>query len=166
MWMKGRARARAHAWQNAKHAFFGALDAISGRWHWADHDRKLAVHFVAFLDQLAGRLSERAALLALDNAPMHTRQGGRSAGWRPIRGSQLLWLPKYAAHEVNPVERIWGRSKSAVAADRLEGNLATLVGHARRFCAELRAASGQATSCCIVACLSYGHVLSSTPSSA
>src|SRR5258708_12745744 len=38
---------------NARHAFFGALEAVSGRWVCADHDRKLAIHFVAFLEQLA-----------------------------------------------------------------------------------------------------------------
>jgi hypothetical protein len=35
---------------------------------------------------------------------------------------QVLWLPKYAAHEVNPVERIWGLMKAAVAADWLAGS--------------------------------------------
>ena len=37
---------------NAKRAFFGALAAASGTFHVADHARKLAVHFVAFLQQL------------------------------------------------------------------------------------------------------------------
>jgi hypothetical protein len=49
----------------------------------------------------------------------------------------LLWLPTYAAHRANPVERIWGLLKDAVAADRLEGDLTALVAHIRRFCAEL-----------------------------
>ena len=37
----------------ASRAFFGALNATSGQLHWADHDRQLAVPFVAFLTQLA-----------------------------------------------------------------------------------------------------------------
>jgi hypothetical protein len=49
----------------------------------------------------------------------------------------MLWLPEYAAHEGNPVERIWGLMKSAVAADRLAGSIEGLTAAARRFFAEL-----------------------------
>lgn len=136
MWMKGPRVRVPTPGQNARHAFFGALEAIGGQWHWADHERKLAVHFVAFLDQLLTAYPTGPLSLVLDNAPTHTATVvARWAAAHPR--AQLLWLPTYAAHEVNPVERMWGLLKSDVAADRLEGNLATLVGHARRFCAEL-----------------------------
>ena len=49
----------------------------------------------------------------------------------------VLWLPKYAAHETNPVERIWGLMKSAVAADRLAGSIEALTAAARRFFTDL-----------------------------
>jgi hypothetical protein len=49
----------------------------------------------------------------------------------------MLWLPKYAAHEVNPAERIWGLMKGKVAANRLAGNIDLLVAQARRFFQEL-----------------------------
>jgi DDE superfamily endonuclease len=72
----------------------------------------------------------------LDNAPCHTAQ--QVLRWAAVHPRvHLLWLPKYAAHEAKPVERIWGLLKGAVAADRLEADLPTLVGHARRFCTEL-----------------------------
>jgi transposase len=136
MWMKGPRVRVPTPGQNARHAFFGALEAIGGQWHWADHERKLAIHFVAFLDQMLTAYPLGPLYLALDNAPTQPATVvARWAGAHPQ--AQLLWLPTYAAHEVNPVERIWGLLKSDVAADRLEGNLATLVGHARRFCAEL-----------------------------
>jgi transposase len=136
MWMKGPRVRVPTPGQNARHAFFGALDALSGHWHWADHDRKLAVHFVAFLDHLVTAYPTGPLYLVLDNAPTHTAHV--VARWAAAQPRvQLLWLPTYAAHEANPVERIWGLLKSAVAADRLEGSLATLVGHARRFCVEL-----------------------------
>lgn len=136
MWMKGRRVRVPTPGQNARHAFFGALEALSGQWHWADHARKLAVHFVAFLDQLLAAYPTGPLYLVLDNAPTHIAKvvARWTAGHPQVH---LLWLPTYAAHEVNPVERLWGLLKSDVAADRLEGNLATLVGHARRFCAEL-----------------------------
>ena len=50
---------------------------------------------------------------------------------------QMLWLPKYGAHEVNPVERIWGLPKTDVAGNRLAGTLAILVAAAHRFFHEL-----------------------------
>jgi transposase len=136
MWMKGRRVRVPTPGVNARHAFFGALEAIGGQWHWADHPRKLALHFVAFLDQLLAAYPVGALYLVLDNAPTHTAKV--VTHWAAAHPrAQLLWLPTYAAHEANPVERLWGLLKSAVAADRLEGDLATLVGHARRFCVEL-----------------------------
>jgi hypothetical protein len=48
----------------------------------------------------------------------------------------VVWLPEYPAHEVNPIERLWGLMKGAVAANRLAGNLAVLVAPANRFLAE------------------------------
>jgi hypothetical protein len=122
--------------QNARHAVFGAWDAVSGQWHWADHERKRAVHFVAFLDQLLAAYPDGSLFLVLDHAPCHAAKVVRR--WAAAHPQvQLLWLPKYAAHQANPVERIWGLLKRAVAADRLEADLPTLVRIARRFCADL-----------------------------
>jgi transposase len=136
MWMKGRRVRVPTPGQNARHAFFGALEALGGQWHWTDQNRKLAVYFVAFLDQLLTAYPIGPLYLVLDNAPTHTAKV--VARWAVAQPrAQFLWLPTYAAHESNPVERIWGLLKSEVAADRLEGNLAALVGQARRFCAEL-----------------------------
>jgi transposase len=74
--------------------------------------------------------------LALDNAPTHTAKVVQR--WLVANPRvQVLWLPKYAAHEVNPVERIWGLMKSAVAADRLAGNIEELSAAARRFFSDL-----------------------------
>ena len=45
----------------------------------------------------------------------------------------MLWLPKYSAHEHNPIERVWGLLKDAVAANRLHGSIDALVAEAERF---------------------------------
>ncbi len=50
----------------------------------------------------------------------------------------VLWLPKYAAHDANPVERRWGLMRDAGAANRLAGTIAELTLAARRFFATLR----------------------------
>jgi hypothetical protein len=38
----------------------------------------------------------------------------------------LLRLPAYAAHEENPVERIWGQMKDEIGANRLAGSITEL----------------------------------------
>jgi transposase len=136
MWMKGPRRRIPTPGTNRRCAFFGALDAVSGRWFSADHERKLAVHFVTFLQRLAAAYPTGTLYLALDNAPTHTAKVVQR--WLAAHPRvQALWLPKYAAHAVNPVERIWGLMKSAVAADRLSGSIEELAAAARRFFADL-----------------------------
>ena len=121
---------------NAKHAFFGALDAVSGVCHTADFDRKLAVHFVAFLQQLAAAYPAGPLVLVMDNVRMHDAKVVRR--WLAAHPRvSVLWLPKYAAHDANPVERLWGLMKDDVAANRLAGGIAELTATARRFFATL-----------------------------
>ena len=136
MWMKGERARVPTPGKNTRRAFFGALDARTGAFHCVDHDRKLAVHFVGFLEQLIACYPDRPVCLVLDNAPTHTAKV--VARWLASQTTvQVLWLPKYAAHEVNPVERIWGLMKDRVAANRLAGSIDQLVGKARVFFDEL-----------------------------
>jgi transposase len=131
MWMKGPRLCIPTPGQNAKHAFFGALDAVSGRWLWTDHERKRAVHFVGFLDELAQQFPAGTLYLALDNAPIHSAKVVQC--WLAAHPRvQALWLPTYGAHDVNPAERIWGFLKTDVAANRLAGTMAALVEPAHR----------------------------------
>src|SRR5260370_322057 len=132
MWMKGRRVRVPTPGTTARHAFFGALDAGSGRWLWPDHERKLALHFVAFLEHLAAAYPTGQLYLALDGAPAHTAkvvQRWLAAHPRVI----ALRLPTYAAHRDNPADRLWGLRKDAVAPDRLVSSLTELVLAARRF---------------------------------
>lgn len=136
MWMKGPRVCIPTPGQNAKHAFFGALDAASGVFHWSDHDRKLAIHFVTFLEQLAAAYPTGTLYLVLDGAPTHTAKV--VAKWLAANPRvEVLWLPKYAGHEDNPAERIWGLMKDKVAANRLAGSIDQLVSAAQRFFTEL-----------------------------
>jgi transposase len=136
MWMKGRRVRVPTPGTNRRHAFFGALDAVSGKWWYANHARKLAVHFVAFLQRLVAAYPDGPLSLALDQAPAHTAKIVQT--WLKAHPRvTVLWLPKYAAHETNPAERIWGLMKSAIAADRLAGSIEELVASARRFFTDL-----------------------------
>jgi transposase len=136
MWMKGKRVRVPTPGTNAKRAFFGALDAASGHFHTADHARKLAVNFVAFLQQLADAYPTDPLYLVMDNVQMHDAKVVRT--WLAAHPRvQVLWLPKYAAHEANPAERIWGLMKDDVAANRLAGSIDDLVEAARRFFRDL-----------------------------
>lgn len=136
MWMKGPRVRVPTPGTNARRAFFGALDAATGVFHCTDHDRKLAVHFVAFLQRLTVAYPQGPLYLVLDSAPTHTAKVVQR--WLAANPRvQVRWLPKYAAHEVNPAERIWGLMKDKVAANRLAGSIEELVVAARRFFADL-----------------------------
>jgi transposase len=138
MWMKGPRLRIPTPGTNAKRAFFGALDAASGCWHWVDQDRKLAVHFVAFLEHLAAHYPTGTLYLAMDNVATHHAKAVQR--WLTAHPRvRILWLPKYAAHDANPAERIWGLLKTDLAANRLAGTLTALVEEARRFFQELPA---------------------------
>jgi hypothetical protein len=138
MWMKGPRVRVPTPGTNARRAFFGALEAVRGQWFSVDHDRKLAVHFVAFLKQIAAAYPSGPLYLAMDNVKMHDAKVVRT--WLAAHPRvQVLWLPKYAAHEVNPVERIWGLMKDDVAANRLASSIEELAAKARRFFADLAA---------------------------
>jgi transposase len=136
MWMKGRRVRVPTPGGNARRAFFGALDAATGAFHWADHERKLAAHFVAFLDRLARLYPTGPLYVVLDGSPAHTAKVVHA--WLAAHPRvRVLWLPRYAAHDANPAERIWGLMKDAVAANRLAGSIEELAAAARRFFAGL-----------------------------
>lgn len=132
MWMKGERVRVPTPGQNRRRAFFGALDAVSGTWHSVDHDRKLATNFLIFLQHLAACYPTGPLYFVLDSAPTHTAKVVQR--WLATQPRlHVLWLPKYAAHEHNPVERIWGLMKEKVAANRLAGSIDELTLAARAF---------------------------------
>ncbi len=138
MWMKGPRVRVPTPGTNRKRAFFGALDAATGAWFAVDHARKLAVHVVAFLQQIADAYPDGPLYLTMDNVRMHDAKVVRA--WRAANPRvRVLWLPTYAAHDANPVERIWGLMKDAVAANRLAGGIEELTAAAHRFFADLAA---------------------------
>jgi transposase len=120
--------------QNVKRALFGALDARTGRLHYLLRPRKRAVDFLAFLDHLAQAYPTGIVFLVLDNVVTHDAKLVRQWLARPEHARfHLVWLPKYTAHEHNPIERVWGLLKAAVAANRLHGSIDLLAAEADRY---------------------------------
>jgi transposase len=124
-----------HGVSNPKRTLFGALDVHSGRWCYHVGAGRTSAHFVTLLDQLAAAYPTGLVVIALDSAPAHTAK--RITRWITAHPRfRLLWLPKYTAHQVNPVERIWGHLKTTIAANRYYGQIERLVEAAHRYFAE------------------------------
>src|SRR4051812_501051 len=133
-WMKGPRWRVPTPGQNVKRTLFGALNARTGQVVWMPRPRKRASDFVAFLDQLARAYPVGELVLVLDNVITHDAKLVRQWLAHPAQARfRVLWLPKYSAHEHNPIERIWGLLKDAVAANRLHGSIDELVAAAERF---------------------------------
>lgn len=134
MWMKGPRVRIPTPGQNAKRVLFGALDARTGALVHLVRERKRALDFVAFLDHLASCYPRGPVVLVLDNVITHDATLVR--GWLACPEHtrfRVRWLPKYAAHEHNPIERVWGLLKDHVAANRLHGSIDLLVATAERY---------------------------------
>ena len=133
-WMKGPRWRVPTPGQNVKRTLFGALNARTGQVVWTPRPRKRASDFVAFLEQLARAYPVGDLVLVLDNVITHDAKLVRQWLAHPAQARfRVLWLPKYSAHEHNPIERIWGLLKDAVAANRLHGSIDELVAAAERF---------------------------------
>jgi len=133
-WMQGPRLRVPTPGQNAKRALFGALNARTGRLHHLVRPRKRAAQFVEFLEALAAAYPVGKVILVLDNVITHDAKLVRAWLARPEHARfRFLWLPKYSAHQYNPIERVWGLMKDAVAANRLHGSIDRLVEEADRF---------------------------------
>lgn len=137
MWMRrGRQVRVATPGQNRKRSIFGALELSTGRFTYVVRERKKSVDFIAFLEELLLAYPNRQIVIVLDNASIHKSKIVRE--WLAEHPSiELLYLPTYSGHKENPVEKIWWRLKDKVAANRLRGNIDSLVAAVHEFFASL-----------------------------
>lgn len=117
---------------NRKFSVFGALEPATGRWTYRMYRGKGQLEFANFVDRVLDAYPHRPVLLIVDNASIHTAARiTRYIAARPRL--HLLFLPTYAGHEQNPVEKIWWRLKGRVAANRLHASLDALAAAVRAF---------------------------------
>jgi len=114
---------------------FGALALDGpqpGAWHYGVTERKRTAEFLAFLEQLVACYPAVPLSLVLDNASIHTAK--RTRAWLETQPQGVLcFLPSYAGHRANPVEKVWWRMKHQVTANRLYGDVDELVAAVHRF---------------------------------
>jgi len=136
MWMRRGQQARVMTpGTNQKRGIFGALALTGpspGAWHYCVTERKRTVEFLGFLEQLLVAYPGAPLYLVLDNASIHTATLTRT--WLAEHAQvTLCFLPSYAGHRENPVEKVWWRLKQQVTANRLYGDVDTLVAAVHQF---------------------------------
>ncbi len=133
MWMRKGQQVRVPTpGTNRKRAVFGALEWQTGRWLYANTERKRAVEFLAFLEQVLAAYPGRPVLMVVDNASIHTAKV--VSAWLVAHPHlELVFLPTYSGHAENPVEKVWWRLKGYVAANRLYGDIDALVAAVHEF---------------------------------
>lgn len=89
---------------NQKRGIFGALAPESGRWHYQIVERKCAVDFLAFLEELLRAYPSNPCFWCW-TASIH-RAKGVQAWLAQHPRVELLFLPRYAGHRENPVEKV------------------------------------------------------------
>jgi transposase len=126
--------------QNRKCPIFGGVNLRTGELHYHLSTRKRSVDFIAFLEHLLPACPTGPIYVILDNVSIHISRVVRS--WLAEHPRlQLVFLPTYAGHALNPVEKVWWLLKHKVAANRCFKNLAALIQFVRRHLDTLSAAS-------------------------
>lgn len=111
--------------QNAKRAIFGGLDVRSGQWFHRLTDHKCTTDFIDFLTLILAAYPVGVIYIVLDNASIHSSKA--LLQWLAANTRlQLVYLPTYSGHRLNPVEKVWWRFKGFVAANRCVRSLAEL----------------------------------------
>jgi len=111
--------------QNAKRGVFGGLNLRTGEWFSVVAARKRGVEFIAFLTTLLTAYPVGTIYVIVDNASIHTSQAVMT--WLTAHPRlQLVYLPTYSGHRLNPVEKIWWDLKNEIAANRCFKSLADL----------------------------------------
>ena len=124
--------------QNAKRGVFGALDLRSGPWFYQLTEHKRSVEFIAFLTTLLTAYPLGTIYVIVDNASIHTSKAVKA--WLAAQPRlQLIYLPTYSGHQLNPVEKVWWDLKDCIAANHGFKTLAELDKAIRNYFANMTA---------------------------
>jgi transposase len=137
MWMRLRQQVILPApMTNQCRTIFGTLDIQTGEFFYRCFARKRTIEMIAFLEDLLVHYAGRPILLILDHASIHKSRALRL--WLDEHPSlELIYLPKYAAHRDNPIEKLWWRLKGFVMANRCCRSMDELLAVADKFLKQL-----------------------------
>lgn len=126
MWQRiGQQRRILTPGKNFKRGVFGALNLRTGEWIYELSERKRGIEFVAFLERLLLAYPVGPLHVIVDNASIHTSHYVRK--WLAAHTRlQLVYLPTYSGHQLNPAEKVWHALKDHISANRCFKSLAEL----------------------------------------
>ena len=111
--------------QNKKRAMFGAVNLRTGAWHYALTERRRSVEFIAFLSSLLLAYPLGPIYVLVDNASIHVSRAVQN--WLAAHPRlELVYLPTYSGHLLNPVEKVWWALKRTLVANWCYKTLADL----------------------------------------
>lgn len=118
--------------QNAKRGIFGSLNLRTGEWFYHLTEHKRGAEFIAFLAQLLDAYPLGQIYVLVDNASIHTSKAVKQWVADHFR-LELVYLPTYSGHKLNPVEKVWWALKGEIAANRCFRTLKDLDVAIQRF---------------------------------
>ena len=133
MWMRIGEQVRLPApLTNQKCSIFGVINVFTGEVFHRLYSRQRTVEMIAFLENLIQHSVGHPILLILDHASIHKSKALRA--WLALHPQiELAFLPKYAAHRDNPIEKLWWHLKGYAAANRCCRSIAELIAVVERY---------------------------------
>lgn len=121
---------------NQCRTLFGTLNIHTGEVFYRAFVRKRTAETIAFLEALLQHYAAREILLIWDHATIHKSRALQE--WLQAHPRlQVIYLPKYAAHRDNPIEKLWWRLKGFVTANRCSRSMDELLAVADKFFQQL-----------------------------
>lgn len=117
---------------NQCRTIFGAINIHTGEIFYRYFARKRTIEMIAFLEDMMIHYRGQHILLILDHASIHKSRA--LILWieqHPLL--ELIYLPKYAVHRDNPIEKLWWRLKGFVTANRCCRSMDELLAVADKF---------------------------------
>jgi len=103
--------------QNQHRSIFGSLNLRTGVWHDCVRARKCTTDFIVLLKLLLCAYPIGTIYVIADNCKIHCSKA--LAAWLVLNPRiQMVYLPTYSGHLLNPVEKVWWQLKRYIAANR------------------------------------------------
>jgi transposase len=121
---------------NERRTIFGAFEIRTGEIFTRIYSRKRTLEMIGFLEDLIAHYCSRPVLLILDHASIHKSRA--LMGWLADHPQiELIYLPKYAAHRDNPIEKLWWHLKGYAAANRCCRSMSELIAVVERYFSQM-----------------------------
>jgi transposase len=103
--------------QNHHRSVFGSFNLRTGLWHYCLRARKCTADFIVLLNLLLSACPVGTIYVIADNCKIHCSKA--LATWLVLNPRiQMVYLPTYSGHLLNPVEKVWWQLKRYIAANR------------------------------------------------